>query len=88
MKTLKIGVNKITEFIVILKKIGKCNCMLFFCVGYISGNYLRSSLLLNVKFWIYGKVLYLYIVIEVIKIKFKLTNFIVTSVLIKFSKQR
>ena len=37
MNTLKISINKITESLVIFKKIGKCNCMrFFFFVGYIS----------------------------------------------------
>ena len=36
MNTLKISINKITESLVIFKKIGKCNCMrFFFCRVYI-----------------------------------------------------
>ena len=34
INTLKNSVNEITECIVILKKIGKCDCMRFFFVGY------------------------------------------------------
>ena len=41
MNTLKISINKITESLVIFKKIGKCNCMrFFFCRVYIG--YVRS----------------------------------------------
>ena len=36
INTQKNSVNKITECIVIFKKIGKCNCMRFFFVGYIN----------------------------------------------------
>ena len=35
INTLNNSVNKITECIVIFKKIEKCNCMRFFFVGYI-----------------------------------------------------
>ena len=43
INTLKNSVNKITECIVIVKKIGKCNCMrFFFFVGYIRGRMVAS----------------------------------------------
>ena len=34
INTLKNSINRITEFIVVFKKIGKCYCMRFFFVGY------------------------------------------------------
>ena len=49
MNTLKISINKITVFLVIFKKIGKCNCMRFFLSGKIHVAFNRNilSLLYN-----------------------------------------
>ena len=42
--TLKNSVNKIKEFIVIFKKIGKCNCMhFFFCRVYVLEQKIRKN---------------------------------------------
>ena len=38
MNRINISINNLTESLVIFKKIGKCNCMRFFFVGYISTN--------------------------------------------------
>ena len=50
MNTLKISINKITESLVIFKKIGKCNCMrFFFCRVYICDaiSYLSDNIYLK-----------------------------------------
>ena len=44
---LKNSVNKITECIVIFKKIGKCNCMRFF---FLSGIYIYISAVIQFTF--------------------------------------
>ena len=55
IKTLKNSINKITEFIVIFKKIGKCFCMrFFFCRVYVgqhanANNLAKFDIKLNIK---------------------------------------